>query len=283
MKISDILISKDFTYSLEVFPPKEWSKLEKTKATVASMLESSPDFMSVTYGAAGTTSGYTSEITKAIIEDGFTPLAHLTCLTSTKSKVDSVINEMKANGVENILALRGDIPEGFVFPDKQYFRYAYELVNEIKALGDFCIGGACYPETHPESKSPEADLENLKNKVSCGIDFLTTQMFFDNSTFLSFKDKCLNSGIEAPIIAGIMPITSPAQINRIIFLSGCKIPKELLELVDKYKDSPEDLYKAGLDHCINQILSLKAAGQKYIHIYTMNKPDAAKAILSGIR
>lgn len=283
MKISDILNLNKRTFSLEVFPPKEWSKLEKTKETVRNMFSCEPDFMSVTYGASGTTSGYTTEITREISNAGITPLAHLTCLTSTKEKITDVVSEMKENGTENILALRGDIPEGFVFPDKQYFRYAYELVNELTSLGDFCIGGACYPETHPESKSAEDDIENLKFKVSCGVDFLTTQMFFDNEIFYRFKEKCLAKRIDVPIISGIMPITHPNQINRIIKLSGCKIPETLLNTIEKYKDNKDDLYKSCIEYTINQIRSLNENGQPFIHIYTMNKPDVADIIMKGIK
>ncbi len=283
MKISDILNSNKHTVSLEVFPPKEWSRLAKTKETIRNMFSCKPDFMSVTYGASGTTSGYTTEITREILNAGITPLAHLTCLTSTKEKITDVVTKMKAGGTENILALRGDIPEGFVFPDKQYFRYAYELVNELKNLGDFCIGGACYPETHPESKSAEDDIDNLKFKVSCGVDFLTTQMFFDNEVFYRFKEKCLAKGIDVPIISGIMPITHLNQINRIIKLSGSKIPEKLLNIIEKYKDNKEDLYKACLEYTINQIRSLYENGQPFIHIYTMNKPDVADIIMKGIR
>ena len=200
MKIKAILEQKP-TVSFEVFPPKQWDKIEGTKAVVKEMVKSHPAFMSVTYGAAGTTSGFTTEIAREILDDGVTPLAHLTCLTSTRDKIHQVVAELQENGIENILALRGDIPRDFQFPAEQYFEHAYQLVNEIRTLGDFCIGGACYPEVHPESKNRVEDLEHLKQKVDCGVDFLTTQMFFDNTVFYNFREMCAIKGIDVPLIA----------------------------------------------------------------------------------
>ena len=183
MKISEILKNRRVTVSFEVFPPKEWDKIENTKKTVREMAESKPSFMSVTYGAAGTRAGFTTEIAKEIEGCGITALSHLTCLTSTKDKINSVLDEWQASGIKNILALRGDIPEGFVFPDEQHFHHACELVKIIKERGSFCIGGACYPEVHPDSANRIEDIAHLKEKVDCGLDFLTTQMFFDNEVF----------------------------------------------------------------------------------------------------
>ena len=220
MKIKAILEQKP-TVSFEVFPPKQWDKIEGTKAVVKEMVKSHPAFMSVTYGAAGTTSGFTTEIAREILDDGVTPLAHLTCLTSTRDKIHQVVAELQENGIENILALRGDIPRDFQFPAEQYFEHAYQLVNEIRTLGDFCIGGACYPEVHPESKNRVEDLEHLKQKVDCGVDFLTTQMFFDNTVFYNFREMCAIKGIDVPLIAGIMPITKASQLERTVKLSGC--------------------------------------------------------------
>ena len=211
MKIKAILEQKP-TVSFEVFPPKQWDKIEGTKAVVKEMVKSHPAFMSVTYGAAGTTSGFTTEIAREILDDGVTPLAHLTCLTSTRDKIHQVVAELQENGIENILALRGDIPRDFQFPAEQYFEHAYQLVNEIRTLGDFCIGGACYPEVHPESKNRVEDLEHLKQKVDCGVDFLTTQMFFDNTVFYNFREMCAIKGIDVPLIAGIMPITKHCRL-----------------------------------------------------------------------
>lgn len=282
MKISEILKNNKVTVSFEVFPPKQWDKIESTKAVVAEMAKSKPAFMSVTYGASGTTSGYTAEIANAIKNSGITPLSHLTCLTSTKDKVEGVIDELAANGIENILALRGDIPEGFVFPDEQHFHHACELVEVIKSRGDFCIGGACYPEVHPDSRNRIEDLAFLKEKVDCGVDFLTTQMFFDNEIFLNFKENCRIKGIEIPIIAGIMPITNANQIKKSVDLSNCAFPKKFKKIVERFGDRPESMKQAGIIYATEQIIDLMANGQNNIHVYTMNKPDVANAIMEGL-
>lgn len=282
MKISEILKNNKVTVSFEVFPPKQWDKIESTKAVVAEMAKSKPAFMSVTYGASGTTSGYTTEIANAIKNSGITPLSHLTCLTSIKDKVEGVIDELAANGIENILALRGDIPEGFVFPDEQHFHHACELVEVIKSRGDFCIGGACYPEVHPDSRNRIEDLAFLKEKVDCGVDFLTTQMFFDNEIFLNFKENCRIKGIEIPIIAGIMPITNANQIKKSVDLSNCAFPKKFKKIVERFGDRPESMKQAGIIYATEQIIDLMANGQNNIHVYTMNKPDVANAIMEGL-
>lgn len=282
MKISNILKENKVNVSFEVFPPKQWDKIENTKEVVAKMAKSDPAFMSVTYGAAGTTSGFTTEIATAIKNAGITPLSHLTCLTSTKDKVLGVIDELKEHGVENILALRGDIPRGFTFPDEQYFHHASDLVKVIKSKGDFCIGGACYPEVHPDSKNLVEDIDRLKYKVDCGVDFLTTQMFFDNEVFLRFKENCEIKGINVPLIAGIMPITNANQIKRSVELSGCAFPKKFEKIVERFGDKPESMKQAGIIYATEQIIDLMANGQNNIHIYTMNKPDVAEAIMKGL-
>lgn len=282
MKISDILKSNRVNISFEVFPPKEWSKIEHTKAVVMEMAKSRPAFMSVTYGAAGTTSGFTTEIAKAIKQSGITPLSHLTCLTSEKDKISRVINELEESGVENILALRGDIPEGFVFPSEQHFHYAYELVNTIKEHGNFCIGAACYPEVHPESRDRVEDLQHLKEKVDCGVDFLTTQMFFDNQIFYRFRENCAIKGINVPLIAGIMPITNAGQIKRSVELSGCNFPEKFIKILERFGEKPSAMKQAGIIYATEQIIDLMANGQNNIHIYTMNKPEVADAIMKGL-
>lgn len=279
MKIKDIIKNNKTTVSFEVFPPKEWSKIETTKAVVDEMTESHPAFMSVTYGAAGTTSGFTTEIAQEILSKGVTPLAHLTCLTSTRDKVRHVVQEMKETGVENILALRGDIPEGFTFPDEQYFEHAYQLVNEIKSMGDFCIGGACYPEVHPESENRVTDIEYLKQKVDCGVDFLTSQMFFDNNVFFNFREMCAIKEINVPLIAGIMPVTKASQITRIVKLSDCTLPVKFEKIVERFGENDNAMKQAGIVYAAEQIIDLMANGVNNIHIYTMNKPDVAAAIV----
>lgn len=282
MKISKILKDNRVTVSFEVFPPKQWDKIESTKAIVRQMSESNPSFMSVTYGAAGTQSGFTQEIANEIKDSGIAPLSHLTCLTSTRQKIHDVVGELKNNGIENILALRGDIPEGFEFPDDQYFEHAYQLVNEIKSIGDFCVGGACYPEVHPESANRVEDMEYLKQKVDCGVDFLTSQMFFDNDKFLDFYEMCAIKGINVPIIAGIMPITNAKQIRRSIELSNCSVPKKFYRIMDRFGEDPDSMKQAGIIYATEQIIDLMANGVNNIHIYTMNKPDVADAIMSGL-
>lgn len=282
MKVKDIIKNNKVTVSFEVFPPKEWDKVESTKAVINELAKLSPSFMSVTYGAAGTTSGFTTEIANSVKENGITPLAHLTCLTSTRDKIHTVVNELKENGIENILALRGDIPKDFVFPDKQYYTYASQLIEEIHTLGDFCVGGACYPEIHPESENRVTDIAHLKEKVDCGLDFLTTQMFFDNEVFYNFREMCAIKGIDVPLVAGIMPITNVNLIERTVKLAGCSLPKKFTKLVDCFGTNNAAMKQAGIIYAMEQIVDLLANGVNNIHIYTMNKPDIAEKITQGI-
>jgi methylenetetrahydrofolate reductase (NADPH) len=282
MKIKEILENNRVTVSFEVFPPKEWSKLADTKAVIAEMVKDSPAWMSVTYGATGTASGYTAEIASSISEGGVTPLSHLTCLTSTKEKISEVLDGMQEAGIENILALRGDIPQGFEMSEKQYYHYAYELINDIKARNAFCIGAACYPETHPESPNRVEDIERLKEKVDCGVDFLTTQMFFDNEALYNFRELCAIKGINVPIIAGIMPITNAKMIKRSVELSNCSLPKKFEKIMERFGEKPEVMQQAGIIYATEQIIDLMANGVNNIHIYTMNKPLVAHKIMEGL-
>lgn len=279
MKISEILNNNKVTVSFEVFPPKEWAKISDTKKVIGEMVKDKPHFMSVTYGAAGTTSGYTTEIAKAISDGGITPLSHLTCINSTKEKVSQVLDELKANGVENILALRGDKPQDYVPGD---YRYASELINDIKKKGDFCVGGACYPEIHPESNNRVEDIAHLKEKVDCGLDFITSQMFFDNEAFYNFREMCAIKEINVPIIAGIMPITNAGQIKRSVELSNCSVPKKFSKIMERFGDNPDVMKQAGIIYATEQIIDLMANGVNNIHIYTMNKPDVAHKIMEGL-
>lgn len=283
MKISDILKNNKVTVSFEVFPPKQWDKIENTKSVVREMSKSNPAFMSVTYGAAGTTSGFTTEIATEIKSSGITPLSHLTCLTSTKDKIHEVVNELQQNGIKNILALRGDIPKDFEMPDERYFSYAYQLINEIKSINpDICVGAACYPEIHPESKNRIEDIAHLKEKVDCGAEFLTSQMFFDNEKFLNFVEMCRIKGIEVPIIAGIMPITNANQIKRSIELSNSSVPEKFFKIMERFGDNPDKMKQAGIVYATEQIIDLMANGINNIHIYTMNKPEVAESIMKGL-
>lgn len=282
MKISDIINKNKVTVSFEVFPPKEWAKIADTKAVISEMVKDNPAWISVTYGAAGTTSGYTTEIANSIMQGGCTALSHLTCINSTKKKVDSVLDELQTNGVENILALRGDIPKDFTSAEKPDYKHAYQLINDIKAKGDFCIGGACYPEIHPDSANRVEDIARLKEKVDCGLDFITTQMFFDNDAFFNFREMCAIKEINVPIVAGIMPITNAKQIKRSVELSNCSVPRKFEKIMERFGENPEVMKQAGIIYATEQIIDLMANGVNNIHIYTMNKPDVAHKIMEGL-
>ncbi len=274
---------KDQLISFEVFPPKTDSAFESIEWSVRELAAFNPDFMSVTYGAGGGTSQYTTKIASLIKNRlDTTALAHLTCASTPKEQIDNILDTLKENHIDNILAMRGDIPHGFQKPQGEYYTYACELISHIKEYGYFDIGGACYPECHLECDSLEKDIENLKNKVDCGVDFLITQLFYDNDIFYSFLEKVRNKGIFAPVFAGIMPITNIKQVDRIIGLSGTKLPQEVTAFLEKYRDKPEELEKAGLEFAIKQINDLLSNGVNGIHIYTMNKPYVARTVLKGI-
>lgn len=274
---------KDRLISFEVFPPKIDSAFDSIERSVRELAAFNPDFMSVTYGAGGGTSQYTTKIASLIKNRlDTTALAHLTCASTPKETITQILNILKENHIDNILAMRGDIPQNFERPQGEYYTYAYELVSKIKEYGYFDIGGACYPKCHPECETLEQDIENLKNKVSYGVDFLITQLFYDNELFYSFMDKVRNKGISVPVFAGIMPITNIKQIDRITCLSGTSLPCELKKILEKYKNNPAELEKACLDFAIKQINNLIDNGVEGIHIYTMNKPYVAETILKGL-
>lgn len=283
MRITEKLMVKDQLISFEVFPPKTDSAFDSIEWSVRELAAFNPDFMSVTYGAGGGTSQYTTKIASLIKNKlDTTALAHLTCASTPIDTINQILDTLKENHIDNVLAMRGDIPQGFEKPQGEYYAYAYELVKHIKEYGYFDIGGACYPECHPECENIENDIDNLKNKVDCGVDFLITQLFYDNDTFYSFLEKARNKGIYAPVFAGIMPITNIKQIDRIISLSGTKLPDEVKIFLEKYSDKPEELEKAGLEFAIKQINDLLSNGVNGIHIYTMNKPYVARTVLKGI-
>ena len=283
MRITEKLMVKDQLTSFEVFPPKTDSAFDSIEWSVRELAAFNPDFMSVTYGAGGGTSQYTTKIASLIKNRlDTTALAHLTCASTPKEQIDSILDILKENHIDNILAMRGDIPQGYEKPQGEYYTYASELISHIKEYGYFDIGGACYPECHPECESLEKDIDNLKIKVDCGVNFLITQLFYDNDVFYSFVDKVRQKGIYAPIFAGIMPITNVNQVDRIISISGAKIPDEVKSFLEKYRDKPDDLQKAGLEFAIKQINELLINGVNGIHIYTMNKPYVARTVLKGI-
>ena len=281
MKIKDILNREKPSLSFEVFPPKTQDKFETVGRAALEIAKLSPDFMSVTYGAGGTTAKYTTEIAKSILDTGVTPIAHLTCVNSSKESILEKLEEFKNSGVKNILALRGDIPQGME-PESWDFKYASELVTFIKENGDFCVGGACYPEKHVESLSEKEDLINLKHKVDCGCDFLTTQMFFDNDLFYKYLLRVRNMGISVPVIPGIMPVTNGRQIKRSCELSGAVLPDRFKRIVERFSDSPKAMEQAGIAYATEQIIDLFANGINAVHVYSMNKPEVAAAIKNNL-
>lgn len=281
MKIIDILHQDRPTLSFEVFPPKTSDTYDSVAKATQEIAALRPDFMSVTYGAGGGTSDYTVGIASGIQQQyGVDVLAHLTCASSTRAHVAQVLEHLKEKGIQNVLALRGDIPEGGA-PAHDY-QYAAQLVKDIKAHGDFCIGGACYPEGHPESPTKNADIDHLKAKVEAGCQFLTTQMFFDNNILYNFLYRIREKGITVPVVAGIMPVTNGKQIARICKLSGTYLPERFKAIVDRFGDNPAAMRQAGVAYAAEQIIDLIANGVEHIHIYSMNKPEIAASIQSSL-
>ena len=284
MKLHEIINNKKPKLSFEVFPPKTWDKLESVINTTSEIAKLSPSYMSVTYGAGGGTSDYTVKIASNLKNNcGVEALAHLTCVTSSKARVKEQLDCLKENGIENILALRGDIPTGFNCDNLEY-HYASELIYDIKSyMGDsFCIGGACYPEGHPDSANYKEDVKHLKEKVEAGCSFLTTQMFFDNDIFYNFMYRIREAGIEVPVIPGIMPVTNPNTIKRTIAISGNALPQKIIRMVDRYGDNPEALKQAGIAYATEQIVDLYANGIDNVHVYCMNKIDVAEKIKNNV-
>ena len=286
MKLTEIFQSKKYALSFEVFPPKTDDVYDSVKTSTEEIAKLSPAFMSVTYGAGGGTSKYTLQIAKNIRESsGVESLAHLTCVSSTRETVLQRIEDFKAAGIQNIMALRGDIPKEMQGADQSSwaYRHAVELVREIRQSGgDFCIGGACYPEVHPESANQSDDIKYLKEKVEAGCDFLTTQMFFDNNLLYNFLYKIRQAGIEVPVVAGIMPITNAKQVERAISLSGSFMPQRFKSLVDKFGNDPAAMKQAGIAYATDQIIDLYANGIQCVHVYSMNKPDVAQAVWNNL-
>ena len=286
MKITEILKSGKPSLSFEVFPPKTTTAYDSVRAATERIAELRPSFMSVTYGAGGGTSKYTIDIAKNIAErHGVPSLAHLTCVSSNKQTVRSMIDNLKSAGIENIMALRGDIPADMQGTDRSDWTYhhAIDLVREIKESGaDFCIGGACYPEIHPESANQAEDIKHLREKVDAGCEFLTTQMFFDNNLLYNFLYKIREAGITVPVIPGIMPITNANQLERAIKLSGSFIPQRFKSLVDRFGSDPSAMQQAGIAYATDQIIDLYANGITNVHVYSMNKPEIAEKIQSNI-
>ena len=280
MRISTILADEKVRLSCEVFPPKKFDGIAQACEVTREIAALKPAYMSVTYGAAGSPPGHTLALAQAVQDAGVTPLCHLTCVQSTREHVRQVLADMKAAGMENVLALRGDLPtSGEPCRD---FAYAAELVDFIHTQGDFCVGAACYPEGHPECESRSRDMEHLKRKVDAGVDFLTTQMFFDNGVLYNFLYRCLRAGIDVPVCAGIMPICDPKQVGRAVQLSGSIMPPRFAAIADRFAHDPDAMAQAGIAYATEQIIDLVANGVTNIHLYTMNKPWVTKAIVDNL-
>lgn len=283
MKIRDLITQDKATLSFEVFPPKKDTDFADVEAAALGIAALKPDYMSVTYGAGGSTKGHTIQLAREIQEKYDVPtIAHLTCVCASRDGIKNALADMKNAGIENILALRGDIPknyDGQVFAE---FSHASELVELIKETGDFCVGGACYPEVHPDSANKHEDIIGLKKKVDAGCDYLTTQMFFDNNIFFNFMYRIREAGISVPIIPGIMPITRRVQVKNAVKLSGCNVPERFKSIVDAFGDTEAAMRQAGIAYATDQIIDLMANGVKHIHVYSMNKPEVAAGIQKNL-
>ena len=286
MKLSQLLTQGRVTVSCELFPPKTGAALAKVEDVLRDTAALAPDFISVTYGAGGSTSKRTLELAARLQDTYRVPaLAHLTCVSSTRDQVADMVERLQAAGIENILALRGDIPQDTSFPSPEHYHYANELISHIRSLPggqDLCIGAACYPEGHVECPHFTTDLDNLKRKVDAGADFLTTQMFFDNDVLYRFLFRALDKGITVPIVAGIMPVITVQQIRRSCELSGTVMPPRLQGIADRFGEDPAAMRQAGIAYATEQILDLIAHGVEHIHIYTMNKPEVAAKIMDNL-
>ena len=281
MKISELLDHDKISFSCEIFPPKKDGDFSEVFNVVDQISELGADYISVTYGAGGSTSKKTVEVASYIQKKcQTTALAHLTCIDSTSEQIREQLTDLRKNGIENIMALRGDKPIGFTGPT--HYNYAIELIRDIHDSGDFCVGAACYPEGHVECAHKREDIAHLKEKVDAGVDFLTTQMFFDNNLFYKFLYQTLAAGITVPIVPGIMPIINARQVKRSIELSGSTMPTRFLTIADKFSDDPLSMEQAGIAYATDQIIDLIANGVKYIHLYTMNRPRTAEKILSNL-
>lgn len=284
MQIREIVREKKPTLSFEVFPPKTTSSYDSVKKSVLEIAAMKPDFMSVTYGAGGGTSMYTTYLAQEVQKQYAVPaVAHLTCVCSTREMIREQLKKIRDMGIENILALRGDLPKDMAAAGQMQYRYASELIAEI--VSDYpsvCIGAACYPEGHPESPNLKEDILHIKEKVAAGCSFLTTQMFFDNGILYRYLDLLEKAGVDVPVIAGIMPITSVSQVERTIKLSGSYLPEKLQRLVCHYENDPQGMFEAGIDYAVGQARELREHGILPIHIYTMNKPKVALALKQAL-
>ncbi len=280
MRIKDIFKEKT-VFSFEVFPPKKTSPIDVIYTTLEELRDLSPDFISVTFSAGGSgNGGYAIDVASKVKEYGITPMIHLPCINYTKDEIKATLTAIQENGIENILALRGDINPDI--PPKADFTHASGLISYIKSMGDFDIGGACYPEGHPDADSLDEDIANLKTKVDAGADHLITQLFFDNDMFYRFKEKTDAAGINVPIEAGIMPVVNKKQIERMVTTCGASLPIKFVKMMQRYEHNPEALRDAGIAYAVNQIVDLAASGVDGIHLYTMNNPYVARKISEAV-
>ena len=281
MKISQIINGTKPSLSFEVFPPKNGAAFPEVEQAAHAIADLQPGYISVTYGAGGGNSQYTFDIAQSLQQKGTPSLVHLSCIHATRETICGQLTTLREMGIENILALRGDLPEG-ASAEGLSFRYASDLTREIRDFGGFCIGGACYPEGHPESANGQADLDALRIKVENGCEFLTTQMFFDNNILYNFMYRLYGAGVRVPVVAGIMPVTNPVQIKRICAISGTALPQKIVRLVDRYGSDPAAMKQAGIAFATEQIIDLFANGINAVHVYSMNKPDVAEAIRNNL-
>ena len=279
MKIIDLLKNDKVCISCELFPPKQGTELQNALEIVDEIARVYPSYMSVTYGAGGTSVGHTVAIASEVEANGIPALAHLTCVKSSRENIAEVLEAMRSHGIENVLALRGDLPDGKL---DGVFEHASDLAAFIKTQGDFCIGGAAYPEGHPEAGALDKDIENTKYKIDAGVDFLVTQMIFDNNVLYNYMFRLLSAGINVPVVPGIMPVTNARQISRICQLSGTKLPPNFRAIVEKFADKPEALKQAGIAYATGQIIDLIANGFRNVHIYTMNRPEIIGGIMRNL-
>ena len=282
MKIRDILAEGRPSVSFEIFPPRKDAPFAPVKEAVARLARQKPAFMSVTYGASGNAQANTVEVASFVQACGVPALAHLTCLTATRDRIADEVKALRAAHIENILCLRGDLPKDATEPPPGNFRHAVDLVRALTPSG-FCLGGVCYPERHPECDHMEDDIARLREKVDAGLDFVTTQMFFDNNIFYRYLAKLRDHGVTVPVIAGIMPVTNGKQIARICRLSGTYLPSRFKAIVDRYGDRPAAMLDAGVAYATEQIVDLFANGVNAVHVYTMNKPEVAERILANLK
>ncbi len=282
MKIIDLLHSDKVGISCEIFPPKKGSELHNAYELVHKIAAGGSDFISVTYGAGGTTAGETVALAAEIEKCGVPAVAHLTCVNTDAVKVDETLSELRQRGIHNIMALRGDKLPGLA-QQTPVFQHASDLVTRIKKQkGDFCIGGACYPQGHPEAASLNQDIEHTKFKVACGCDFLVTQMIFDNNILYNYMYRLMSAGVKVPVVPGIMPVTNAKQIRHICDLSGTPLPPHYRAIIEKFSDDPLALKQAGIAYATGQVVDLIANGFKNVHIYTMNKPEVVGTIIKNL-